>query len=229
MAHRTGRTLYNHKRRPAALARELPPEASTSSGSPEKRGPRPKSHGSRRLRRSRAINHQHRASALPWPRRRRDFAPEQCAPTSGEGEAGFADGLRALNPAPFRPTMPQRQGLRHVSPVQMTKPRFAICDGELHGRHFRRGDMFAAFLAAANCDPAKSTFRTGSTSRATRTRTSPSARVCTSVSGSSLPGRRPRSRSSASLGASQTCAFGLTRPRSRGTSASAFEPSQAYP
>lgn len=45
--------------------------------------------------------------------------------------------------------------LRHVSPVQMTKPRFAIRDGDLHGRPFRRGDMFAALLAAANCDPAK--------------------------------------------------------------------------
>ena len=45
--------------------------------------------------------------------------------------------------------------LRHVSPVQMTKPRFAIRDGDLHGQPFRRGDMFAALLAAANCDPAK--------------------------------------------------------------------------
>lgn len=45
--------------------------------------------------------------------------------------------------------------LRHVSPVQMTKPRFATRDGELHGQPFRRGDMFAAFVAAANCDPAK--------------------------------------------------------------------------
>jgi cytochrome P450 len=45
--------------------------------------------------------------------------------------------------------------LRHVSPVEMTKPRFAIRDGHLHGQPFRRGDMFAALLAAANCDPAK--------------------------------------------------------------------------
>ena len=45
--------------------------------------------------------------------------------------------------------------LRHVSPVQMTKPRFAIRDGDLQGQPFRRGDMFAALLAAANCDPAK--------------------------------------------------------------------------
>lgn len=44
--------------------------------------------------------------------------------------------------------------LRHVSPVQITKPRFATRDGDLHGRSFRRGDMFAALLAAANCDPA---------------------------------------------------------------------------
>lgn len=45
--------------------------------------------------------------------------------------------------------------LRYVSPVQMTKPRFATRDLAWQGRQFRRGDMFAAFLAAANCDPAK--------------------------------------------------------------------------
>lgn len=45
--------------------------------------------------------------------------------------------------------------LRHVSPVQMTKPRFATRDGELVGHAFRRGDMLAAFLPAANSDPAK--------------------------------------------------------------------------
>src|SRR5512134_528206 len=45
--------------------------------------------------------------------------------------------------------------LRYVSPVQMTKPRFATRDLVWQGRQFRRGDMFAAFLAAANCDPAR--------------------------------------------------------------------------
>ena len=45
--------------------------------------------------------------------------------------------------------------LRWVSPVQMTKPRFARRDLEWQGLAFKRGDMFAAFLAAANCDPAK--------------------------------------------------------------------------
>jgi cytochrome P450 len=45
--------------------------------------------------------------------------------------------------------------LRHVSPVQMTKPRFAVRDGDLNGQPFRRGDMFIAFLAAANSDPSK--------------------------------------------------------------------------
>ncbi|WP_353645399.1 cytochrome P450 [Mesorhizobium sp. WSM2239] len=45
--------------------------------------------------------------------------------------------------------------LRHVSPVQMTKPRFAARDIEWQGLTFKRGDMFAAFLSAANCDPAK--------------------------------------------------------------------------
>lgn len=45
--------------------------------------------------------------------------------------------------------------LRHVSPVQLTKPRFLTADREWMGRKFKRGNMFAAFLAAANCDPAK--------------------------------------------------------------------------
>jgi cytochrome P450 len=45
--------------------------------------------------------------------------------------------------------------LRHVSPVQMTKPRFAAHDLEWQGGSFKRGDMFAAFLSSANCDPAK--------------------------------------------------------------------------
>jgi cytochrome P450 len=45
--------------------------------------------------------------------------------------------------------------LRFVSPVQMTKPRFAIRDLVWQGRQFQRGDMLAAFLAAANSDPSK--------------------------------------------------------------------------
>ena len=45
--------------------------------------------------------------------------------------------------------------LRWVSPVQMTKPRFATRDMVWQGRQFRRGDMLAGFLAAANVDPAK--------------------------------------------------------------------------
>lgn len=45
--------------------------------------------------------------------------------------------------------------LRYVSPVQMTKPRFATSDMTWLGRDFRRGDMFAGFLAAANSDPSK--------------------------------------------------------------------------
>lgn len=45
--------------------------------------------------------------------------------------------------------------LRYVSPVQMTKPRFATRDMVWQERQFRRGDMFAGFLTAANSDPAK--------------------------------------------------------------------------
>ena len=45
--------------------------------------------------------------------------------------------------------------LRHVSPVQLTKPRWASCDAMLGGHQFRRGEMVATFLTAANRDPAK--------------------------------------------------------------------------
>jgi cytochrome P450 PksS len=45
--------------------------------------------------------------------------------------------------------------LRYVSPVQMTKPRFVTRELVWQGRQFRRGDMFAGFVAAANCDPAR--------------------------------------------------------------------------
>jgi cytochrome P450 PksS len=45
--------------------------------------------------------------------------------------------------------------LRYVSPVQMTKPRFVTRDLVWQGRQFRRGDMFAGLVAAANCDPAR--------------------------------------------------------------------------
>jgi cytochrome P450 PksS len=65
------------------------------------------------------------------------------------------DQIRRLSSDPSLMPACVEECLRHVSPVQMTKPRFAIRDGDLHGQPFRRGDMFAAFLAAANCDPAK--------------------------------------------------------------------------
>jgi cytochrome P450 len=45
--------------------------------------------------------------------------------------------------------------LRHASPVQMSKPRFAIRDVVWQGRQFRRGDMLAGVVAAANIDPTK--------------------------------------------------------------------------
>ena len=45
--------------------------------------------------------------------------------------------------------------LRYVSPVQMTKPRFATRDMTWMGNQLLRGQMVAALLAAANCDPAK--------------------------------------------------------------------------
>jgi cytochrome P450 len=65
------------------------------------------------------------------------------------------DQLRRLRSDPGLMPACVEECLRHVSPVQMTKPRFATRDVVWQGRQFRRGDMFAAFLAAANCDPAK--------------------------------------------------------------------------
>ena len=65
------------------------------------------------------------------------------------------DQLRRLRSDPSLMPTCVEECLRFVSPVQMTKPRFAIRDMVWQGRQFRRGDMFAGFLAAANCDPAK--------------------------------------------------------------------------
>lgn len=45
--------------------------------------------------------------------------------------------------------------LRYVSPVQLAKPRYLTRDLEWTGQKLRRGDMLAAVLAAANCDPSK--------------------------------------------------------------------------
>jgi cytochrome P450 len=47
------------------------------------------------------------------------------------------------------------EAIRFVSPVQMTKPRYASRDLDLHGRSIRRGDVFVPLLAAANSDPAR--------------------------------------------------------------------------
>lgn len=65
------------------------------------------------------------------------------------------DQLRRLQSDPSLMPTCVEECLRYVSPVQMTKPRFAIRDMAWQGRQFHRGDMFAGFLAAANCDPAK--------------------------------------------------------------------------
>lgn len=63
--------------------------------------------------------------------------------------------LRRLRGDPGLMPMCVEECLRYVSPVQMTKPRFATRDLSWQGMQFRRGEMFAAFLAAANCDPAR--------------------------------------------------------------------------
>jgi cytochrome P450 len=65
------------------------------------------------------------------------------------------DQLRRLQSDPSLMPTCVEECLRFVSPVQMTKPRFATRDLAWEGREFRRGDMFAGILAAANCDPTK--------------------------------------------------------------------------
>ncbi|MDX3968927.1 MAG: cytochrome P450 [Bradyrhizobium sp.] len=65
------------------------------------------------------------------------------------------DQLRLLRSNPGLMPSCVEECLRYVSPVQMTKPRFLTRDMEWMGRNFKRGSMFAALLAAANCDPAR--------------------------------------------------------------------------
>ncbi|MFH1342829.1 MAG: cytochrome P450 [Pseudomonadota bacterium] len=65
------------------------------------------------------------------------------------------DQLRQLRSDPALMPLCVEECLRYVSPVQMTKPRFATRGVVWQGQQFRRGDMFAGLLAAANCDPAK--------------------------------------------------------------------------
>lgn len=45
--------------------------------------------------------------------------------------------------------------LRHVSPVQLTKPRWAVRPISFAGHEFQRGDSVSAFLTAANRDPSE--------------------------------------------------------------------------
>ena len=65
------------------------------------------------------------------------------------------DQWRRLQSDPSQMPACVEECLRYVSPVQMTKPRFATRDVVWQGSQFRRGDMLAGFLAAANADPAK--------------------------------------------------------------------------
>ena len=65
------------------------------------------------------------------------------------------DQLHRLQREPSLMPMCVEECLRHVSPVQLTKPRFATRDLFWQERRFSRGDMFAGLLAAANSDPAK--------------------------------------------------------------------------
>ena len=64
------------------------------------------------------------------------------------------DQLRRLRRDPGLIPSCVEECLRYASPIQMTKPRFIARDMEWMGRQFKRGDMFAALLAAgANAYP----------------------------------------------------------------------------
>ncbi|MCL4145758.1 UNVERIFIED_CONTAM: hypothetical protein GTU68_015929 [Idotea baltica] len=64
------------------------------------------------------------------------------------------DQLRRLrdDPALMAPAVDEL--LRYVSPVEGTKPRFALHDTEFEGVSFKKGQFLMASLSAANTDPA---------------------------------------------------------------------------
>lgn len=64
------------------------------------------------------------------------------------------DQRRRLQADPTAMPLCVEECLRHVSPVQLTKPRWAARDVVFAGHEFRRGDCVAGFLTAANRDPA---------------------------------------------------------------------------
>jgi len=64
------------------------------------------------------------------------------------------DQRRRLQSDPTTKPLCVEECLRHVSPVQLTKPRWAARDIVFAGHEFRRGDCVAGFLTAANRDHA---------------------------------------------------------------------------
>ena len=64
------------------------------------------------------------------------------------------DQRRHLQADPTTMPLCVEECLRHVSPVQLTKPRWAARDVVFAGHEFRRGDCVAGFLTAANRDAA---------------------------------------------------------------------------
>jgi cytochrome P450 PksS len=63
------------------------------------------------------------------------------------------DQRRRLQTDPTMMPLCVEECLRHVSPVQLSKPRWATRDTELAGHEFRRGESVACFLTSANRDP----------------------------------------------------------------------------
>ena len=114
--------------------------------------------------------------------------------------------------------------LRHVSPVQLTKPRWAARDILFAGHEFKRGDSVAGFLTAANRDPAEFENPHHLTLHGIPIRTFPSAQACISVWASNSPEPRQRLHSSESWLDFRMFGSPLTPPVSYGESGWGFAP-----
>ena len=119
------------------------------------------------------------------------------------------DQLRRLQRDPrLMPTCVE-ECLRYVSPVQMTKPRFATRDMTWMGSQLLRGRDGGGISGGGELRSGEVRGRASPVRHQapSRTHTSPSAPACISALVSSLLGRRQRSRSSASSPAFRKCAL----------------------
>ena len=117
--------------------------------------------------------------------------------------------------------------LRFVSPVQVTKPRFARHDVELGGVRIKKGEKIMAMLAAANMDPERE--RASGTARprtCVPTGISRLEPASTSVSATSSRASKPNARLRLCSGAGRSSHSPFRRHRSAGVSAPGCGPLQ---